>query len=452
MPDGSPALSFKKLLVACRGNAAMRVMRACRELGLPAVVAYSEADRDALPTLLADEAVCIGPAPEADSYANLSRILSAAEISGCDALHPGDGFFADQPEFIEAASTCGVTFVGPGADSVRLLRDRIRCRELVRGAGVEVVPGSDGEVAGPAEAAELAGRLGYPVLCKAAAGRGGKAQHVVRRDRDLETGLRFCQAEAKAATGDGRVYIEKLLPDCRHVRVPVLADRAGTTVALAERDLSVQFRYQMLLDESPSPAVDAALRRNLLAAAELVARALQLDQPGAVDFFLGPGGRFYFAGADSRLEPDHAVTEAVTGIDWAGAGIRAAAGLEAGGEGRSASFTGWAMQCRIAAQNPDADFEQTAGLLTEVRLPGGPGVRVDGYVAPGYEVPPVYDPLLVQLVAWAPDRLRAIGRMERCIAETTISGVKTTVGLHRRLLSLPRFRRGQAGALDEELQ
>jgi acetyl-CoA carboxylase biotin carboxylase subunit len=449
--DQVGGLPFKKLLVACRGDAAMRVMRACRELGLPATVAYSEADRDALPTMLADEAICVGPAPEADSYANLSRMLSAAEISRCDALHPGDGHFADNPEFIEAAGTCGVAFVGPGADSVRLLRDRIRCRELVRGAGVDVVPGSDGEVASPADAMELAGRLGYPVFCKAAAGRGGKAQHVVRRDRDLETGLRMCQAEAKAATGDGRVYLEKLLPDCRHVRVPVLADRTGRIVPLVERDLSVQFRYQTLLDESPSPAVDPVLREALQDAARRVAQALQLRQPGVVDFFLDASAHYFFAGADSRLEPDHPVTEGVTGIDWAAEGVRAAAGLELAAIDPRSTVTGWAVQCRITAQNPDAEFEQTAGLLTEVRLPGGPGVRVDGYIAPGYEVPPVYDPLLVKITAWGPDRARAIARMERCIAETTISGVKTTVGLHRRLLSAPKFRRGQVVTLEEEL-
>lgn len=453
MPDGSLSLPFKKVLIACRGEAALRVMRACRELALPAVVAYSEADRDALPTLLADEAVCIGPAPEADSYLNLSRVLSAAEITGCDALHPGGAFFADNPEFIEAASTCGITFIGPGADAVRLLSDRIRCREVARAAGVTVVPGTDGEVTDPAAAAASAERLGYPVACVAAAGRGTRPMRVVRRDRDLESGLRLCQAEAKAASGDGRVYLEKLLTGCRYLRVPVLADNTGNVRALVERDRSVQYRYGVLLDESPSSAVDEKLRGRLLAAAEKVARALQLRQPGTIDFFAAAEGECYFAGVDSRLEPDHPVTEVLCGIDWAAAGIRAAAGLRAGDEGRGTRGEGWAMLCRISAQNPDAEFEQTSGLLTEVRLPGGPGVRVDSYIAPGYEVPPVYDPLLAKITVWAPDRERAIARMERCLGETTVSGLKTTIGLQRRLLANARFRRGTlgVGALDEEL-
>ncbi len=453
MPDGSLSLPFKKVLIACRGEAAMRVMRACRELSLPAVVAYSEADRDALPTLLADEAVCIGPAPEADSYMNLSRVLSAAEITSCDALHPGGAFFADKPEFIEAASTCGIAFIGPSADAVRLLSDRIRCREVARGAGVTVVPGTDGEVTDPAAAAAIAERLGYPVVCKAAAGRGTRSMRVVRRDRDLESGLRLCQAEAKAASGDARVYLEKLLTGCRHLRVPVLADNTGNVRALVERDRSVQYRYGVLLDESPSPAVEEKLRERLLAAAEKVARALELRQPGTIDFFATAEGECYFAGADSRLEPDHPVTEMLCGIDWAGAGIRAVAGLQTGDEGRGVRGEGWAMLCRISAQNPDAEFEQTSGLLTEVRLPGGPGVRVDSYIAPGYEVPPVYDPLLAKITVWAPDRERAIARMERCLGETTVSGLKTTIGLQRRLLANARFRRGTlgVGALDEEL-
>ncbi len=453
MSDKPAALPFKKLLIACRGAAALRVLRACRELGLPAAVAYSEPDRDALPTMLADEAVCIGPAPEADSYANLSRVLSAAEITRCDALHAGDGPLAANPEFIDAAGACGVAFIGPDAESARRLSDRLLCRELARAAGVPVVPGSDGETPGPAEAATAAERLGYPVLCRPATGH--SPRRVVRRDRDLEPGLRLCQAEARSATGDGRVYIERLLERCRRLRVPVLADATGAVAALVERDLSVQFRRRVLIDESPSPAVGPELRARLLAAAEEAARALDYRRPGAVDFLLESDDRFYFAGAGVRHGPDEAATEMLTGLDWTAAAIRAAAGQEivADSRQRAAPAEGHVMQACIAAENPDAEFERTSGLVTEARLPGGPGVRTDGYITPGYEVPPVYDPLLCTVTVRAGDRQRAIARLARCLTETTISGPKTTLGLLRRILAGPRLERAElhCAALEEEL-
>ncbi len=446
-------LPFKKVLVANRGEVALRIIRACRELGVPSALIYSEADRDSLPVLVADEAVCIGPAPAQDSYLNVSRVLSAAEITGADALHPGYGFLADSPEFIEATESCKLTFIGPTAETMRIARDKIRARQVARQTGLPTVPGSEAEVASAQDAAKLAAELGYPVLVKAAAGRGGQGMHLVKRDRDIETGFRMCQAEAKAAYGDGRVYIEKHLANARHVEVQLLADRQGRVACLPERDCSVQFRYRKLLEESPSPAVAEPPRRQLGNWAVALGKAVGLTNAGTVEFLMDEKGNCSFLEMNCRLHVEHGVTEMVTGIDIVHRQLQSAAGEPLALPAEPSPARGHAIECRINAEDPEAGFEPSSGLVTEARMPGGPGIRVDSYVIPGFSVPPLYDPLLAKVIAWAPDREQAIARMARALAETAVTGLATTVGLHRRLIQSGRFRRGKLGIgmLDEEL-
>jgi len=447
------SLPFKKVLIANRGDAALRVVRACRELGVPSALVYSEADRDSLPVLVADEAVCIGPAPAQDSYLNVSRILSAAEITKSDALHPGYGFLAESPEFVEATESCKVTFIGPTSETLRLSADKIRLRQLARDAGLDVVPGSEGEAATAPDAAKLAAELGYPVLVKAAAGRGGAGMRLVKREKDIETGFRMCQAEAKAAFGDGRVYVEKHLANARHVEIQLLADRRGNILSLPERDCSVQFRYRKLLAESPSPAVDDSLRRTLGSQALALGRALKLTNAATVEFLMDDKGHCFFLEVNCRLQSEHAVTETVTGLDIVQRQLLTAAGEGLPLPAAPLVTDGHAIECRINAEDPEAGFEPSSGLVTDVRMPGGPGIRVDSYLTAGYVVPSLYEPLVAKVIAWAPDRPQATARMARALNETAITGVATTVGLHRRLMESGRFRRGKLaiGMLDEEL-
>jgi len=444
---------FKRVLIANRGEVALRIIRACRELGVPSALVYSEADRDSLPVLVADEAVCIGPAPAQDSYLNVSRILSAAEITKADALHPGYGFLADSPEFVEATESCKLTFIGPTAETLRLARDKIRMRQIAREAGLDTVPGSEGEVATAADAAKLAAELGYPVLVKAAAGRGGGGMRLVKRDKDIETGFRMCQAEARAAFGDSRVYVEKHLASSRHVEIQLLADRRGNVEFLPERDCSVQFRYRKLLEESPSPPVGEPLRRILGSRAMAVGRAVGLTNAGTVEFLMDDKENCFFLELNCRLHVEHGVTEMVSGQDIVQHQIRAAAGEPLSLPVGPHAPDGHAIECRINAEDPEAGFEPSSGLVTDVRMPGGPGIRVDSYLMPGYVVPSLYEPLVAKIIAWAPDRPQAIARMARALTETAVTGVSTNIGLHRRLMESGRFRRGKLGIgmLDEEL-
>ena len=443
---------FKKLLVANRGEIALRVIRACRDMRIPSVVTYSEVDRDSLPVLLADEAVCIGPAPTQDSYLNVSRILSAAEIAGCDALHPGYGFLSESPEFAEATESCKIAFIGPAADTIRLLGDKIESRRTAFEAGVPVIPGSDDEVRDAKDAAKIARELGYPVLIKASAGGGGKGMRLVRREKDLDTGFRMCQAEAKAAFGSPKVYVEKYIADAHHVEIQVLADRHGTVLHLGERDCSAQRRHQKVLEESPSLLVDGPLRRKLGSWAIAAARAAGYLGAGTVEFVLDKDGNCYFMEMNARLQVEHPVTEMVTGVDIVREQIRIADGEKLEFPVDVAEPRGHAIECRICAEDPDADFEPSPGLVTELRLPDGPGIRVDSYLLPGYRIPHHYDPLVAKVIAWGADRDQAIARMERAMAETEIAGISTTVGFHRRLLKSSRFLRGKVttGMLDEE--
>ncbi len=442
---------FKKVLIADRGEIALRVLRACREQGLAAVVIYSEPDRDSLPVLLADEAVCIGPGPLPDSYANVSRVLSAAEITHCDAVHPGYGPLATSPEFADACQSLGLRFIGPDVETMRRCRDKLGARELARSIGVPVLPGSVGEVKDAAEAARLGTELGYPLMVKAAAGSGPKNKLVIRRDRDVETVFRMAVADARAEFGSPSVYIEKFLTHARHIEIPLLADQHGNIVALPERDCSVQYRYRKLLEESPSPAISPKLRSQLQAWAMSIGRAVAITNTAVVEFLCDNNGNCGFIAIDSRLHIEHPLTEMITGLDIVRFQLASAAGAALAVESPP-PFMGHAIECRINAEDPDASFAPTTGLITEARFAGGPGIRIDSYVTSGYVVSEFYDRLLAKLIAWAPNREQAISRMERALAETVLLGPTTNLRLHQRLLASRRFRRGQLaiGMLDEE--
>ncbi|HDR00278.1 MAG TPA: acetyl-CoA carboxylase biotin carboxylase subunit [candidate division WOR-3 bacterium] len=445
------ASPLRKVLVANRGEVAVRIIRACRDFGIGSVVTYSEPDRDSLPVLIADEAVCIGPAPAADSYLNVSRVLSAAEISGCDAVHPGYGFLSESAEFVEATESCGLTYIGPSAETMRLLGDKISARRTALEAGVPVLPGSVGELRDYKEAAKLGRELGYPVLIKAAAGGGGKGMRVVRREKDLESGFRMCQAEAKAAFGDGRVYLEKYLSAAHHIEIQVLADKHGNCIHLGERDCSAQRRHQKLLEESPSPLVDAALRARLGGWAVAIARAAGYTSAGTVEFILDDDLNPCFLEMNTRLQVEHPVTEEVTDVDIVRRQFLIAAGEKLDLPPDAGEPRGHAIECRIYAEDPDADFEPSPGLVTDLRMPGGPGIRIESCLLAGWRIPPWYDPLVAKVIARGRDRAQAIARMDRALAETVIGGVATTVEFHRRLLKSGRFLRGRhtTSMLDE---
>jgi len=441
--DPGSATLFRKVLVANRGEVALRIMRALRELSIANVLVYSQADSEALPTLLADEAVCIGPGPARHSYLNASRILSAAMVTQSQAVHPGYGFLSENPDFADAVESSGFTFIGPSAETMRLLGDKIEARRRTSAAGVPVAPGTDEPLGDPRKVARLCAEIGYPVLVKAAAGGGGKGMRIVRSEQELEQGVRLCQAEALRSFEDGRVYVEKYLSCARHIEIQVLADGHGATVHLGERDCSAQRRHQKLLEESPAQGVTPELREKLGSWAVAAARAAGYVNAGTVEFIGGEKGEFYFMEMNARLQVEHAVTEVVTGVDIVQEQVRIAAGRKLSLPAHGVEPRGHAIECRIYAEDPDLDFKPCPGFVSRVHLPAGPGVRVDSSLTPGCAVPAFYDPLIAKIIVWGPDRDTAIARMERSLAETKIEGVATTVEFQRRLLRNPRFLKGK---------
>ncbi|MBI4591518.1 MAG: acetyl-CoA carboxylase biotin carboxylase subunit [Candidatus Rokubacteria bacterium] len=453
-PDGDRAPPVKRVLVANRGEIAVRVTRACRALGLETVSVYSEADRDALHTRLADRAVCIGPARAVESYLNVPAIVAAALGTQCDAVHPGYGFLAENAAFAEACAEHGLRFVGPPPDAIRLMGDKLRARTIAAKVGVPVVPGSDGPLCSPAEAATAAERIGFPVLLKAAAGGGGRGMRVVRSASELAAGLAGARAEAQAAFGDGTLYAERFLERVRHVEVQVLADRMGHCLHLGERDCSVQRRHQKLLEEAPSPAVTPGLRAAMGEAALALARHIGYESTGTVEFVLEAGsGRFYFIEMNTRIQVEHPVTEMLTGIDLVAEQLRIAAGERLGLSQADVRIEGHALECRINAEAPDAGFRPSPGTIREWAAPSGEGIRVDTHVFPGAAVPPFYDSLLAKLVVHGPDRVAAIDRMRRALGEFRVEGVETTLPFHSRVLGHPDFidGRNQTRWVEEEL-
>uniref|UniRef100_A0A7C4CE47 biotin carboxylase n=1 Tax=candidate division WOR-3 bacterium TaxID=2052148 RepID=A0A7C4CE47_UNCW3 len=453
---------FKKVLVADRGDAALRVIRSCRELGIPTVAAHSEPDRDSLPVLLADESVCIGPAPAEDSYLNVSRLLSAAEITRCDALHPGTSRLADDPEFADATTAVGLKFIGPPAETLRLSADRIALRRLMQQHGIPVIPASAAAVTSPAEATQACVALGLPVVFKPVSSA-ARALRIVRDEKDIEAGFRLCQAEARAAPGEGLVYVEKFVANARHIEVTVLCDQDGEHLALPERDCSVQYRTRKLFDESPSPGLSPARRRRVAEMALKAAAAVGVPGILNVEFLADERGDCRFLKLNSRLPTGHAVTELLVGMDICREQIRLAADEGLPDSLRSAKRLqpsasdsdtpfGHAVGCRIYAENPDADFEVSTGLVTDLHLPGGHDIRVDSVLVPGCRVLPLYDALVCRLTVRAADRSRALDRLDAALGEMVIAGVVTTVAFYRRLIQGSRLRAGRfyTGTLDEE--
>lgn len=433
---------FKKILIANRGEIALRIIRSCRDLGIQTVVAYSEADAESLSVRLADQRVCIGPADAALSYRNIPNILSAAEITGAEAIHPGYGFLAENAQFAEACEAAGVKFIGPSPESIALMGDKAQARELMIKHNIPVIPGSTGAVKDEQEARETAKRIGYPVIVKAAAGGGGRGMRVVNQEDDLPKALQTAQLEAKTAFGDESVYLEKYFIDPRHIEVQILADKKGNTLALGERDCSIQRRHQKLVEESPSPAVSPELRREMMKVAVDAAKAAKYVNTGTIEFLLDKHQKFYFIEMNTRIQVEHPVTEMVVDMDLIKEQIMVAAGRPLAMKQRDVRLRGHAIECRINAECPER-FTPSPGTITVYRVPGGPGVRVDSAAYPGCVIPPYYDSLVAKLIVHAETRPEAIARMKRALAEFDIEGIKTTIPLHRRIMDDPGFVKGK---------
>jgi acetyl-CoA carboxylase biotin carboxylase subunit len=431
---------FQKILIANRGEIALRVQRACRELGIPTVAVHSTADAEAMHVRLADESVCIGPPPARESYLNAAAILSAAIVTGADAIHPGYGFLAENPEFADMVEAHGLTFIGPAAEHIRMMGDKIAAKSAMGALGVPLVPGSDGEVATLGEARLVAQRVGYPVLVKAAAGGGGRGMKVARDAEGLEEAWRVARAEARAAFGAEAVYLEKYLDRPRHIEVQVLADSYGSVVHFGERDCSLQRRHQKLLEEAGSPALSAEQRARIGATVTAALGRIGYRNAGTVEF-LYQDDQFAFIEMNTRLQVEHPVTELVCNVDLVREQIRLAAGERLGYGQGDIRFAGHAIECRINAEDPET-FVPTPGLVTAFHAPGGPGVRMDSALYAGYRVPPFYDSLVAKLIVHAPTRTQAIARLQRALAEFAILGVKTTLPLHERIAADSAFQAG----------
>jgi acetyl-CoA carboxylase biotin carboxylase subunit len=436
--------SFNKVLVANRGEIAVRVMRACRDLGIASVAVYSEPDVTALHTRYADEAYCIGPGPVAESYLNAGKIIETALRCGAEAIHPGYGFLSERAAFARACRDSGIVFIGPGPDAVEAVGDKVQARKIARAAGAPTVPGTEGRVS-PQQALAVAKEIGYPLLIKAAAGGGGKGIRLVEEQSALEPALRLAATEALASFGDDGLYVEKYLDPIRHIEVQILADEHGNIVHLGERECSIQRRSQKLVEESPSVAVTPELRARLGAAAIAIAREAGYTNAGTVEFLVDREGNFYFIEVNARLQVEHPVTELVTGLDLIREQLRIAAGEPLDFGQADVRLNGWAIECRITAEDAEQNFLPSIGRVELVNEPAGPGVRVDSSLFPGCEVSQYYDSLLSKLIVWGRDRDEALRRLRRALDEYTVLGVKTTIPFHRRLVDHEAF---VAGDLD----
>lgn len=433
---------FKKILIANRGEIAVRIIRACREMGIESVAVYSEADKEALHVMLADEAVCIGPAKSKDSYLNIQNIISATVLTGATAIHPGFGFLSENSSFARMCEDCNITFIGPKADTIDLLGNKSKARETMQKAGVPVVPGSDGEVESVKDALELAKKIGYPVMIKASAGGGGKGMRAVFKVEDLEKFYNAAKSESKAAFADDKVYIEKLIINPKHIEFQILADSHGNVVHLGERDCSVQRRNQKMMEESPSAIMTPELREKMGSAAVKAAKATGYVNAGTIEF-LYDRGNYYFMEMNTRIQVEHPVTEMVTGIDMIKAQIMIAAGEPMPYRQENIVFKGHAIECRINAEDPSKNFMPCPGRVENVLFPGGFGVRVDSALYPGYMVPSCYDSMLAKVIAYGSDRQEAIARMKRALSELIIDGIETNVEYQYELLDREEIISGQ---------
>jgi acetyl-CoA carboxylase biotin carboxylase subunit len=434
---------FQRILVANRGEIALRVIRACRDLGVEVVAVYSEADRGAPYLALADEAICIGPANAAESYLNVPRLISAAEITDVQAIHPGYGFLSENPHFAEVCRLCHIEFIGPPHEAMRRLGNKNEARKLAQENGVPVVPGSEGLIETDAEALRLAHAIGFPVLIKAAAGGGGRGMRVAHNNISLQSGLKAARQEAEKAFKDGSVYLEKYLEQPRHVEVQILADRHGHVVHLWERDCSLQRRHQKLVEESPAPNLPERVRHEICQAAVRLVRSAGYQNAGTCEFLVDAQQHFYFIEVNARIQVEHPVSELVTGIDLVREQIRIAAGEPLRFTQDQVPQQGVAIECRINAEDPAADYRPSPGPITRWQPPGGPGVRLDTHVVQGYRVPPNYDSLLAKLIVHQPTRAEALACMRRALAEFVVEGVKTTIPRHREIFNHSSFIEGQ---------
>lgn len=435
---------IKKVLIANRGEIAVRIIRACRELNIDTVAVYSEADKTALHVQIADEAYCIGPTASKDSYLNTANIISVAKLTDCDAVHPGYGFLAENADFAEMCKECNLIFIGPSASAISKMGTKDVARETMRKAGVPVVPGSTGIVENEDELIRIAEDIGYPVIIKATAGGGGKGIRVARTEEELLKGYRITQQEAMTAFGNPGVYLEKFIEDFRHVEIQVLGDNHGHVIHLGERDCSIQRRLQKLLEESPSPALDSELRAEMGQAAVTAAKAVQYSGAGTVEFIYDYVNRsFYFMEMNTRIQVEHPVTEMVTGVDLIKEQLKVASGEKLTITQEDVQFNGWAIECRINAENPKKNFMPSAGKVEMYLPPGGYGVRIDSAAYTGYYIPPYYDSMVAKLIVHAPTREEAIQKMKRALSEFVIEGVETTIPFHLKLLNHEVFVSGE---------
>jgi acetyl-CoA carboxylase biotin carboxylase subunit len=432
---------FRKILIANRGEIACRIIWTCKEMGIRTVAIHSEADRDALHVRFADEAICIGPAPSAQSYLNIPAVISAAEITNVDAIHPGYGFLAESAQFAEICEACNIKFIGPRPDVIRLMGDKVEARRAMKEAGLPILPGSPEPVRSEAEALATAREVGYPIILKAAAGGGGRGMRIVRRPEELGPALQTASSEAAAAFKNGDIYIERYIERPRHVEIQILADEHGNCVHLGERDCTVQRRHQKLIEEAPSPALTPELRERMGRAAVEACKRVGYSNAGTVEFLLDEDGSFYFMEMNTRIQVEHPVTEMITLADIVRNQIRIAEGEELGFAQDDVIIVGHAIECRINAEDP-LTFAPSPGLITACNLPGGPGVRVDTAIYPGYVVPPYYDSMIAKVIVHARTRELAIARMRRALEAMVVEGIKTTIPLHLRIMDDPRFRSG----------
>lgn len=433
---------IKKVLIANRGEIAVRIIRACREMGIETVAVYSEADREALHTKLADEAVCIGPAASSESYLSMDRMISATIVTGADAIHPGFGFLSENAKFAELCERCHITFIGPKAKVIASLGNKQEARNTMITAGVSVIPGSEKSVCEVMEGAEMADRIGYPVIIKAALGGGGKGMRTAYSPEEFEQSFQTAQKEAQMAFGDGTMYIEHYVENPRHIEFQILADHYGNVIHLGERDCSIQRNHQKMIEESPSVALSEELREEMGEAAVKAAKAAGYVNAGTIEFLLDKNGSFYFMEMNTRIQVEHPVTEWVTGIDLVKEQIRIASGEKLSYTQEEVRLDGHAIECRINAENPEKGFRPSPGTITDMYLPGGKGIRIDSAVYSGYCIPPYYDSMIAKLIVWAENRQEAIRKMQSALGETVIEGIDTNIDYQYEILNHPDYLSG----------
>jgi acetyl-CoA carboxylase biotin carboxylase subunit len=434
---------FKKVLIANRGEIALRIIRACKELGIKTVAVHSEADTESLHVRFADEAICIGPPRGSDSYLNKVRLIAAAEISGADAIHPGYGFLAENAEFSDIVNASGLKFIGPTGSMIRAMGDKAMAKQLMKEAGVPVIPGSDGVLASLEEGKKLAIEIGFPVILKAVAGGGGRGMRIVRKADEFETNYQMASAEAQGAFANPDLYLEKYIENPRHIEIQLMADQHGNVVHLGERECSIQRRHQKLIEETPSVAVSEKLRQKMGAIAVQGAKKINYEGAGTIEFLLDANGHYYFMEMNTRIQVEHPITEMVYEKDLVKDMIRVAAGEPLGYEQKEIQKRGHAIECRINAEDWERNFMPNPGEITVYHLPGGPGIRVDSHAYQRYRIPPYYDSLVAKLIAWGRDRDEAIARINRALDEFMIEGIKTTISFHSKLIARPEFIRGE---------